>query len=568
MRTYRLGLLCLSALLIETTQSYAVFIGPPNSNAGIVEKQLERDSSVKKIEPFRPIPLIEVEVPEEQLDLGNETVHLTSIQFVGNSIYSCECLQQLVDPYIHCELSMSDIRDIAQVIQQKYACDGYFLARVFPPEQEIADGTLCLQIVEGCLGDICVEGNCYYKTSFIRKYFKRLQGKPINYNTVVRELLLLNDNTDLDVAAVFRKGCELGTADLVLKVEDDNPIHLYANTNNYGTHITTLNRSGARLDWGNAVFQGDTLRVGGVLGWPAEDLQFINAVYNVPINTRGTSIDAGYVYTNFEVNRDTEFDLEGRSQVGTIAVNQALHRALYLNTDVYLAFDYTKIPNFSHGKTISDDKLRILYGGFSLDGMNGCVRHLFETNLSVGIPDFLGGLHSVDSRCSRVGAGGQFVYLDLDWRRLQSLPGHCFLLTNVTAQATPYKLPIPEQIYIGGVDTVRGYPLAVGLGDNGYYINLEGRTPFPWLVCDKVPWMKRQWKDFLQLVFFVDHGGVFLNGGGEDQKHSIFLTSIGTGFRVYGPWGFDVSFDIGFPMTTDKKSSDNVFYFKVDWQLF
>ena len=38
----------------------------------------------------------------------------------------------------------------------------------------------------------------------------------------------------------IRKGARWGTADLILRIKDDRPIHLYVDTNNYGLHLTTL----------------------------------------------------------------------------------------------------------------------------------------------------------------------------------------------------------------------------------------------------------------------------------------------------------------------------------------
>jgi hemolysin activation/secretion protein len=55
----------------------------------------------------------------------------------------------------------------------------------------------------------------------------------------MRSLLLVNENTNLEVAAVFVKRRRVGTADVILKVCDRKPLGLYLNANNYGKDLTT-----------------------------------------------------------------------------------------------------------------------------------------------------------------------------------------------------------------------------------------------------------------------------------------------------------------------------------------
>ena len=55
------------------------------------------------------------------------------------------------------------------------------------------------------------------------------------------------------------------------------------------------------------------------------------------------------------------------------------------------------------------------------------------------------------------------------------------------------KLPLPEQIYIGGIDNVRGYQLAAGIGDHGLFATIELRVPPPFLRAHKIPWTDTTW---------------------------------------------------------------------------
>jgi hemolysin activation/secretion protein len=144
------------------------------------------------------------------------------------------------------------------------------------------------------------------------------------------------------------------------------------------------------------------------------------------------------------------------------------------------------------------------------------------------------------------------------------------------------KLPLPEQIYIGGVDTVRGYQLASGIGDHGFYANLELRVPPPFLRTRKIPWTDTTWGKFLQIVGFIDHGQTFEHGQNilreiglkknKKRKEHVhhdraILTSAGAGLRLYGPWKFEWSLDVGYPLTGQHRSSDTIAYFRVAWKI-
>lgn len=562
----------LSFLILFPLLLQAVYVGPPGGAAGVVEREIQEEFvGADQIDPTRDVPLLDVEIPQEQLDLGDEgSVYISQVALQGNTAFSSKKLQSVLDPYLGKELTMREIKELCRAIQCYYLRRGFFLARAYPPEQEIDNGKLVIEIIEGRLGEISVVGNKYYKTEFICSYFERLHNKPINYDCFVESLLLLNDFDDLTVGAVFKKGAQYGTADLILQVVDCRPTHLYLNTNNFGSSSTTKQRSGGRLDYGNFLLNGDKIMFTGVVGSPIENLVFTEARYSVPVTKRGTFLEASYLYSDFNVGVQRALKLGGRSNIATGRLKQAWHRTRNASTDVYLHFDYKQIKNRAQGATESFDKLRNLGTGFQfdwLDGLRG--RNMGDLHLVAGIPDIIGGSSAVDSQSSRLGAGGKYWIYYADYTRIQPLISDVFLLFQLSGQYSNYKLPLAEQIYLGGAEATRGYPVATVLGDKGYHGSLELRTPIPFLKGYKAPFTCKTWREVLQLVFFYDRGQVWLNGGDTiNQKNAVTLNGAGAGFRIYGPWHIEWSFDVGFPLTEERKTSNAVYYFKVSWKAF
>lgn len=539
---------------------------PPVPSAGVVERELEREYEGKPLEPGREIPPIQIDIPRERLDsLDGRKVFIHRVEILGNESIPTGEILNCINHFLDQDLSLGDIYKLCHVIDCHYARKGYFLARAYPPPQDIEDDVLLIEVIEGKLGNVQVVGNEYYSDSFVRSYFTSLQDKPLQYDQFLRSLMLLNDNTDLVAGAVFEKGKEFGYADVILRVDDARPVHLYLNGNNYGRNLTTNVRAGGRLDWGNLITQGDTLSIAEVVGFPVNALYFTDVNYTVPLNRKGTFLGLEYLFSKFKIEELKSLHLKGRSDIATLRFNQALIRRCSLSVDLFSYFDYKQIQNFVLGHRTSFDKLRVLTVGALLDHFSPCCgRDYLTLRFGAGIPNFLGGLKAVDKESSRKGGGGRFFIFNADYDHIQPLPRDFFFYFHGSGQLSPNKLTLPEQIYIGGVDTVRGFPLAVGLGDSGYYLNFELRTPPPLSLANKKFFKSnRKWKDVLQFDAFLDHGGVFLNSDGN-----TFLWGTGLGVRVNGPYSLALSVDVGFPLNHRKHNREVFTYIKLTCQSF
>lgn len=492
----------------------AAFVNAPSSSAGVVERPIEKEYEAEKIPAEKEIPILEVDEPSDQLDLHDgETIEVSNVVFSGNTVFSSECLQKLIQDKLPHEFSVKDVRALCAIIKAYYVQEGYFLTRVYLPPQEVKRGILLIEILEGRLGEVSIEGNEYYSTKFIDSYFSRLKHQPINHGSMMKALFLLNENSDMSAGAILKRGKEQGTADMIVRVKDKWPTHMFVNTNNYGSHLNSKQRTGGRFDYGNLFVDGDKLSFAAVTGSPIRKLRFFDGVYGALLSPSwGTRIELSYLYSDFHVSAFDPLHLKGRSQIGALKFLQPHLRTRALNLDYMFSFDVKQIQNFALNQTSSFDKLREVTFAIRLDVVDSAKgRNFFDFAFVQGIPNILGGSSSVSSSSSRWGAGGLFSIFRFDYKRLQNLPLDCFILFNFNSQVTPYKLPLAEQFYIGGIDTVRGFPLAAGLGDIGYFLNFELRVPPLGFSDAKVPYFKKTWKEFLQIVGFLDHGQTFLN---------------------------------------------------------
>lgn len=541
-------------------------VTPPSvPSAGVVEREIEREYESQPFSIYKQMPPLQIDIPEECLDLPEgATVFIEKVRLYGNGTFCQEELLSCISDQMNHNHTIKSIYGLCSAIDRFYASKGYFLARTYPPEQDIDNGELILEVIEGKLGTVRVIGNKHYDVRFICSYFEKLIGRSLQYDQFIRALLLLNDNMDLVAGAVFSKGATFGTGDVTLYVNDEYPAHLYLNGNNFGRDLTTNSRVGARLDWGNFFTDGDRFSIAEVVGFPVDALYFTDINYTIPINRNGTFLELEYLSSRFDIEELERLHLRGRSDIATIGVSQAVIRRRSLSVNCFAYLDIKQIQNFALCHRTSYDKLRVLTFGGTVDHFNPCCsRDYLTLQMSAGIPNFLGGLKPIDRECSRMGGGGQFVHLNADYDRLQWIAPNYFFYFHASGQWSPNRLPLAEQIYIGGADTVRGYPLAVALGDSGFYANFEYRFPVPYVDQYRFFNTGLVWGDVLQFDTFLDYGGVMLKSGRD-----TYLCGTGFGFTLLGPYTIALSIDLGFPLTERKLTESAFLYIKITAQPF
>jgi len=196
------------------------------------------------------------------------------------------------------------------------------------------------------------------------------------------------------------------------------------------------------------------------------------------------------------------------------------------------------------------------------DNYNG--RNIINNDIAFGIPNFMGGLDDVDSRSSRVGAGGKFTKDVLDVLRLQGLPGDTSLLLKAQAQFASTILPAIEQYQLGGISNVRGFAPGEAVGDNGQTFTAEYSLPLYFLPRNgRVPFSKATWYDALRLAAFYDWGHVTLRNPQAGEPKNRSLGSIGCGLRMNLPENFSLRLDLAWAVQGRSSDGGSQLWFQV-----
>ncbi|MGH9429172.1 MAG: POTRA domain-containing protein, partial [Terriglobia bacterium] len=182
--------------------------------------------------PLAPVPL--PPAGSESREFPALKVLVKDIALRGNTIFTSEQLSEVTAPYAHRELTTEDIEALRLALTLYYINRGYVTSGAFVPDQDLASDVLIIQIVEGRLAHIDVDGNYWFRTSYIRSRIERGAGPPINVNALQERLQLLQlDPRFQRMNAELQPGLALGESNLNLRVTESNPFKVRFEFNNY-----------------------------------------------------------------------------------------------------------------------------------------------------------------------------------------------------------------------------------------------------------------------------------------------------------------------------------------------
>jgi hemolysin activation/secretion protein len=224
------------------------------------------------------------------------------------------------------------------------------------------------------------------------------------------------------------------------------------------------------------------------------------------------------------------------------------------------SFEFKDFKTLSDDLKTSFDRMRVVKAGPRVSWIDPWGNSEARADVHQGIPEFFGGSDAEDNATSNrgIGTGGQFTYYTAEAQRIQKLFFPGFILLRGTGQWSRESLTAVEQIRIGGLYSVRGYPTADAIGDYGYDFTAELDIPIYFIPADwKVPGFRKTWWQAVQLVGFIDGGKAFTRErfSSTDVKDR-FLLGTGGGIRVNLKPNFSLEVYVGIPIG-DRSTDEN-----------
>ena len=417
--------------------------------------------------------------------VGGPVVLVERFDISGNKALATEDLQAVVAPYQGRPLTLQQIYEVADALTHYYRTHGYTLATANVPAQKIGSGVIRLEVLEGTLGKVTVEGNRHYRTSFIEKQLDLLvPGQPLRNAPLEHELLLLNDLPGLHAQAVVRPGTEFGSSDVAITTTEkfaEGGVRF----NNYGRKSIGEDRFEGNGALNGLLGIGDKLEVNGVIAEEAR-LKYGRLAYGAPLTpwgTRATVYYSGYDYAvdpnSLPTNLRT-LDIDGEGINFGVNFQHPVWRSRNKNLYVGLGFDRTVTDQTEHtfgGRTKQNLSLGVLSANFEYVGSDHSVSTLggtFSTNFEGAdlIRDATtGGL--------RVENNAETAKLQLDLSHYRTLYKQLAFYGRFTGVLSADPLHDLDRFRLGGPTNVRAYPSSEIAGDEGYFMSTELQHPVP-----------------------------------------------------------------------------------------
>jgi hemolysin activation/secretion protein len=539
----------LAALSILMACSSVVFSQgvdiPEGSTADREQERLFEQKPPEDRVPETPDIELETRIPGPG-ELGADadiSFKIDKIIVEGSTIFSEEELREIVSPYENTVVSLRKLYSLAEEITEMYHDFGYITSRAYVPPQEIKDGVVIIKIFEGEVGAIKIEGNKYFRTSFIEKRLKTLQGKILQQDELRDILIQLNKIEDLSVRVVLERGEQPKTTDLIVAVEDNFPYHAGYIINNQGGRLTERLRHIFFLSSSNTFGYGDSLS----LTVPWADTGAVRGFainYEVPVNETGTSLGVGISSTRVTIGKEfSALNIIAASDSYSTYVNHPFFRSRTFEVNGKIGFEGINSSTKVLAEELFLTELRVLNLELALNGSDAWGRSSMSGGVDFGFPNILGASAEVDDMASPSDTGGRLTRFDYSATRLQLLPFiQSYMIMSVSGQLARHQLPGAKRYSTGGAYSVRGYPEGDAGGDYGINGTCEINSPF-FLLPDGMMYKESKIKNLIRLAAFYDIG-MAKNKGTDDKR---IIAGTGFGFR-YSFDGFSGRVDFGWPI--------------------
>jgi len=143
---------------------------------------------------------------------------LSDIKITGAVTLPASQFRPLYESLLGKDITLGDILNVADKIEAEYRAAGYLLVRAFVPPQRVRDGVFTINVVEGFLANISVQGGDADTRALIREYLAPArESRPLKYAEMERGLLLANDLPGVSATGILRPSPDTqGASDLVV----------------------------------------------------------------------------------------------------------------------------------------------------------------------------------------------------------------------------------------------------------------------------------------------------------------------------------------------------------------
>ena len=568
----------LSLNVFYTAQSPS--LGESNS----LDSQLDNVPSFRDVTPTQPLPtrtlppidnLLESpgNIPDDSpLQDQNPILEVKKFNIEGNTAFDDGEIQALLADYINTTLSFADLLQIETIITKLYTDNGYINSGAVIPAQNVTDGVITVQVIEGRIEpqDIQVKVNGRLSEDYILARLKRGTKAPLNIEKLQEALQLLQlDPLIENLNAELSVGTSRDRWKLEVEVNQATAFRPEIFANNSRSPSVGSFQRGIAINHNNFAGFGDRASF---IYKNTDGSNDFDTNYTIPINALNGTLGLRYRYITSDIVEspfDT-IDIESKTDKYEINIRQPILVTATPDSTQELAVGL-ELSRQANETTVRNQPVQLSPGADANGETKISTIRLFQdwtrrsrrqvlavrSQFSIGI-DALDATINDDAPDSRFFAWrGQAQWL----RQLSSNSGINLLLRSDIQLSSTELVPL-EQFSLGGIDSVRGYRQDVLLGDNGALLSAEFRIPV-------YRWNRRE--NSISIIPFIDFGTVWEDREPNNQEEDT-LFSVGLGLQLSVSDRLRARIDWGIPLIEVEDSNntlqENGVYFSLEYLPF
>ena len=495
---------------------------PPGAGSQILQLPV-----TPMLQQLPPVIRIAPAAPGTSQGADTSRILVSQLLFTGSSFYSEAALVAITGFMPNTELSLTQLRGMAERIASAYHQNGYLLAQAYLPAQDIKQGVVTITVREGQYGKIRINNSSNLSNSVVSRSLENLHdGDVVRAAPLESNLLLLSDIPGVNIKSTLAPGSVPGTADLIVDVVPADRFSGSIDADNAGNRYTGADRIGATINLNDPFGQGDlaSLRVLS----SGSGLNYARAMYQVPVG----KARLGLAYSALHYHLGEEFAplrANGSAEIASVYVNYPLIRTRDTNLYVQGGLDAKTFQDrIDSTGSVTDKRSHValvtLYGDHR-DAVGGAGVTSGSLTLSSGTLDIeTPVVRDIDALTAHT--NGHFSKLAFTLARLQGISESVSLYGALSGQLASKNLDVSEKMELGGVNGVRAYPEGETFADQGYLVNLEVRY--------QLPKLSPNFGGQVQLIGFADTGSVTINKNPwVDGANHRTLSAAGVGINVY-----------------------------------
>jgi hemolysin activation/secretion protein len=516
-----------------------------------------------KIEPTEPYIIPVPEVPQEpELDIEEKPTSpqidnfppftVKEFQFIGNTVFSTETLQSIVKPFVGKKVGISELTSIREKLMKAYIESGFITSGVAILLRDnaninLSDAIFKIRIIEGKLGEIKINGS-----KRLSHYVKqRLNQRGIlNTNRLLEDLRFLSDDPLVkSIRGKLTASDVINRSELAVKIVPAKPyiVEVFAN-NQRSPNVGSFQR-GVNGNIFNPLALGD--RTSFYIS-NSNGSDVLQTSYTVPINKQNTALTFQYSYgTNAVIARPVDsLDIKGSSQSYFFGVRHPIFRRATNRNRIevglgiglehresqesLLGFNFPISRGSNNEGLTKTSVLNFVADATYRDTIQAAS---IRSDVRLGI--------DIDSETGPGFDNGQFLSWRADGQWARKLPWDLTFISRIGLQIADRPLVASEQLSLGGIGTIPGYPQDAYLADNGFYwgFNLSKGFDFG-----------RYGRLSVGPFFYLGRGW----GNGEFDEPAQWLMAPGIGLNYEFNQSLYASVSYGFPIFNLGQIRDNL----------